>query len=293
MLIAYFDLNESDIQSLKLNDKIRIDNSWWNINKVIDYDCNASNLTKVELMSVDTEIDFAPFKTKIPTKPNVTEYIGITRDIIQRKIDGANTVAKGADVVIKGYGNVVNPDVKAVIIGDNMYITEDGVYTDKINSVAPSGDNFANADLVFDANRTHDLNGYSVFMSTDAGAFTESSFEMSTTNANLLFGTGGVLVTSEGTYIKKGVQYSVASANANYNLGVDNHILNCTANTFTVTLPTAVGRVGKEYTIKNSGSGVITLEGDGTETIDGALNQTLNQYDSITVVSDGTNWIII
>jgi len=89
-------------------------------------------------MSVDSEIDFAPFKTKIPGKPNVTEYIGITRDIIQRKIDGANTVAKGADVVIKGYGNVVNENVKAVIIGDDMYITEDGVYTDKINSVAPA-----------------------------------------------------------------------------------------------------------------------------------------------------------
>ena len=62
MLTAYFDLREDDIQSLKLNSKVRIDNSWWTINKVIDYDCNAQNLTKVELMSADTEIDLAPFK---------------------------------------------------------------------------------------------------------------------------------------------------------------------------------------------------------------------------------------
>ncbi len=37
MLIAYFYLREDDIQTLKLNDKIRIDNSWWNINRVIDW----------------------------------------------------------------------------------------------------------------------------------------------------------------------------------------------------------------------------------------------------------------
>jgi len=72
-----------------------------------------------------------------------------------------------------------------------------------------------------------------------------------------------------------------------------NHIINCTANTFTVTLPTAVGIQGKEYIVKNSGSGVITVDADGTETIDGDLTQSLNQYDSLTIVSDNTNWIII
>ena len=36
MLIGYFDLDEVDIQSLKLNDRIYIDNSWWNINKIAD-----------------------------------------------------------------------------------------------------------------------------------------------------------------------------------------------------------------------------------------------------------------
>ena len=72
-----------------------------------------------------------------------------------------------------------------------------------------------------------------------------------------------------------------------------NHIINCTANSFTVTLPTAVGIQGKEYTVKNSGSGVITVDGDGTETIDDDLTQSLNQYDSLTIVSDNTNWIIL
>ena len=73
MLIANFDLKENDIQALKLNDKIRIDNSWWNINKVIDYDANANKLTRVELISIDNEINFTPFMGPggpiVPTAP--------------------------------------------------------------------------------------------------------------------------------------------------------------------------------------------------------------------------------
>lgn len=77
---------------------------------------------------------------------------------------------------------------------------------------------------------------------------------------------------------------------------VDNEdcVVNCTSGTFTVTLPTAVGIEGQYFVIKNSGAGVITIEGDGAETIDGAANKTLSvQYESMTVVSNGANWIIV
>jgi hypothetical protein len=314
MLIAYFDLNESDIQSLKLNDKIRIDNSWWNINKVIDYDCNTSNLTKVELMSVDTEIDFAPFKTKIPTKPNVTEYIGITRDIIQRKIDGANTVAKGADVVIKGYGNVVNPDVKAVIIGDNMYITEDGVYTDKINAVAPGGDNFANADLVFDAVHTHDMNGFGVILNNGNFVFNNGGFVVDGVSSLSNSGFAGYpTVTIDGTLsgetalkltssggglaldIDGGIKRKTSSSSSNSNLGLDQEVFfaNCPIGGMTVTLPTTT-LSGLTYTIKhNSLVGTVTVDTAGAETIDGSASIALASYDSFTVIWNGTEWSIV
>lgn len=71
-------------------------------------------------------------------------------------------------------------------------------------------------------------------------------------------------------------------------------VINCTANTFTVTLPTAVGVEGQYYIIKNSGTGVITVDGDGSETIDGAANKKLAvQNESITVISNGANWLVI
>ena len=74
----------------------------------------------------------------------------------------------------------------------------------------------------------------------------------------------------------------------------DNETINCTGNTFTVNLPTAVGIQGTTYTLVNSGTGVITLDANGTETINGSLTIDLStQYISRTVQSDNTNWIVI
>ena len=72
-----------------------------------------------------------------------------------------------------------------------------------------------------------------------------------------------------------------------------NETINCTSGTFTVNLPTAVGIQGTKYTLVNSGVGVITLDANGTETINGSLTINLPNQTSRTVQSDGTNWIII
>lgn len=63
------------------------------------------------------------------------------------------------------------------------------------------------------------------------------------------------------------------------------HILFCSG-TFTVTLPVASSLPGKEYCIKNTGTGLITLAG----TIDDAVNPVLSQYSFWWIKSDGTNW---
>lgn len=78
-----------------------------------------------------------------------------------------------------------------------------------------------------------------------------------------------------------------------YTVLTTDRIIECTTGTFTVDLYTASGNAGRQVTIKNSGAGVITVDAVFSETIDGNLTATLNQYDSLTVVSNGTNWIII
>ena len=76
-------------------------------------------------------------------------------------------------------------------------------------------------------------------------------------------------------------------------LDATDYQVDCTANTFAVTLPTAVGITGRVYSIKNSGTGVITVATTSSQTIDGVTTQTLNQYDNIVVMSNGANYIIL
>jgi len=59
------------------------------------------------------------------------------------------------------------------------------------------------------------------------------------------------------------------------------------------TLPTLASSANCRFTIKNKGAAAVTLDGDGAETIDGAANVVLNQYESVTVINDTTQWLII
>lgn len=127
MLIGYFDLDEVDIQSLKLNDRIYIDNSWWNINKIADYNANNNQLTKVELISVDTEIDLARFQVGNgnPIGDTITA-VGID-SVLRSMAANSNVIMPGADVLIKGKGNTVTAGTKGVIVGDGQTLDNDGM----------------------------------------------------------------------------------------------------------------------------------------------------------------------
>ena len=135
MLVAYFHLTEADIQTLKLNDKIRIDNSWWNINKVIDYDANAEVPTKVELISIDTEIDLAPFVTNpgTPISPPITATSHSTN--LATRSSEANVNLSGDDVIVRGEGNNIGDGLRGLVIGDNRTLQEDGIITPRINGI--------------------------------------------------------------------------------------------------------------------------------------------------------------
>jgi hypothetical protein len=136
MLIAMFDLTEVDIQSLKLNDKIYIDNSWWNINKIQDYNGNQRQLTKVELISIDTEIDLAPFKTGLG-RPFGDIMIGVGVDaLVGRNTFNNNVILPGANAQVFGKGNVVTAGTKGIIVGDGQTLTESGMV---INNLTVTG----------------------------------------------------------------------------------------------------------------------------------------------------------
>ncbi len=64
----------------------------------------------------------------------------------------------------------------------------------------------------------------------------------------------------------------------------------------TITLLTAVGNKGRVFYVKkiDSSANVVTIDGDGSETIDDATTQILtSQYDAVMIVSDGVEWFIL
>lgn len=91
---------------------------------------------------------------------------------------------------------------------------------------------------------------------------------------------------------------SIVSKAGAYTATDSDIIIVCDASSgaFTITLPTAVGRRGKAFYIKKTDAtaNAVTIDADGAETIDGALTQVIAmQYNSLSLVSDGSNWHIL
>jgi hypothetical protein len=124
------------------------------------------------------------------------------------------------------------------------------------------------------------------------GLFLEDQTDTGITNAY-------AIKTGTGRHLYGGsIELPYVAKTGTYTIGANDHTVDCTANTFTVTLPTAVGITGRIYNIKNSGAGVITVDGAGTETIDGALTVTVpagstGNKPNLQIQSTGANWIIL
>ena len=87
-------------------------------------------------------------------------------------------------------------------------------------------------------------------------------------------------------YVAKTAAYTIVNTD---------YLIDCTSGTYAITLPTAASITGKVFIIKNSGTGVITINTTSSQTLDGTASGviTMTQYDVIKVMSNGTNWIII
>jgi len=84
---------------------------------------------------------------------------------------------------------------------------------------------------------------------------------------------------------------------SNYN-AVINEFVRCDPSSggFTVHLPSAVNNINKQINIKNvtNSSNIITITATGSEKMDGASSQTMTAgYQNITLISDGSNWMIM
>lgn len=106
----------------------------------------------------------------------------------------------------------------------------------------------------------------------------------------------GLMSSADKTKLDGLASYTVtATKTSAYTAAIDELVrVDPSGGAFTVTLPTASGNTGHAITIKNvtSSTTACTVDGNGSETIDGALTYALSvAYGTVTVVSDGTNWM--
>lgn len=92
--------------------------------------------------------------------------------------------------------------------------------------------------------------------------------------------------------VQGSTRYMYSQKSANYSIIGSDHFIEITANSPTITLPTAVGVAGLEFKIVNSGSGTVTVNTTSSQTINGTSTRTLTQWQGATFVSNGANWIV-
>ena len=113
-------------------------------------------------------------------------------------------------------------------------------------------------------------------------------------NGTSTWGAEPVSLTAPATnQVSTGINYTITQTGGSSQV----YLITPSAN-IDISLPSAatVGD-GYIYNIKNLGSYVLTLKGNGSETIDGVSPSTgveiATQYESLTLVSNGSNWFII
>jgi hypothetical protein len=143
LLTAFFDLNEYDISTLDFAKLVWIRDSYWYLNRVIDYDANNPKLTKVELIKA---LDYPKFSPKKITKPRLladtqtnTPWNSIRGDRVTDNIQPGFTgnYNGGQNTTVVGFGNSIQPGTKNTRIignGNRVSVNSDTITIDGNNN---------------------------------------------------------------------------------------------------------------------------------------------------------------
>lgn len=113
LLTAYFNLNEYDIASLNFAKLVWIRDSYWYLNRIIDYNAGGQNLTKVELIKA---LDYPNFKPKRITRPTVLTDVQTNSPWNSIKGD------RGLDNTQPGFTGNFNGGSNTTVVGFSNYI---------------------------------------------------------------------------------------------------------------------------------------------------------------------------
>lgn len=103
---------------------------------------------------------------------------------------------------------------------------------------------------------------------------------------------------TENNYFSAGMRHRVHALTTDTTITNDYYMCNVDASgaAVTITLPTADSIAGQTFIIRKSDSSAnaVTIDGYSSETINGAATVAMTaQYTSYTIMSDGTNWMVV
>jgi hypothetical protein len=161
---------------------------------------------------------------------------------------------------------------------------------------------------------------YTMFNVNAGGTITRlsnSDFTIATSSSNpqdnIVAGTYGLVVeTGAGLLFQKknntgsywpawnfhpvGFTSNLRTETANYTVDCRDSVIIGNGSSITITLPdpTSTGITGRKFEIKNTHSTALTVVSAGSsKTIDGQASTVLTQWDKMTVVTNGTQWLIV
>jgi hypothetical protein len=103
---------------------------------------------------------------------------------------------------------------------------------------------------------------------------------------------------NSGLHVNTSVAFAGKVISQNYTATASDHMIfvNAGQSSVTLSLPTAVGIAGRQYIIKRvdgNGQNQVTVDPNGSQTIEGAVTKSIENQNSIVIVSDNSNWWIV
>ena len=178
----------------------------------------------------------------------------------------------------------------AFTVGDGLEKTGLAVAIDL--AASNPGLQFSSGDLavLVQSPITVDASGIDLSLATDPGLEDSTGLRVQLDGTTLTRGASGLSVTNpEGLWTVTAVQTGTYGASVGEIVRADP-----SGGTFTINLPTAASIGGQGIWIKNvtADTTAITVDGNGSETIDGATTVSMTTArQSLYIVSDGTNWM--
>jgi hypothetical protein len=256
VVTGYFHITPADFEKLSFRDTFFFENSYFRLNKVIDY--VPDRLTQCEFVQIQGHASFTP------SSGSVEE--GGFGDLLGQRVVKIGEAQFGGDKdIIVGYkGGHISQAGRGNFVGGSSGV----IVTGNGNVVLMSQNlEVSDSDKLYLFNKEVDLTGHS----------------------------GGIVYDGT-KYISAGGVTSISSTTSiSHIAGEHYYLVSTSGGAVTINLPTAVGNKAIFNFVKVTGdASVVTIDGNSSETINGAATKALgSQYSKVRIVSNNSNWIEI